>query len=277
MRVPSRGDERLDEQSASGEGFLPEVCREWEAATEPAEKAGIRVVRLRIGVVLSARGGALQRMLTPFRLGLGGPIGRGRRFMSWIALDDLVGAIHFCLFREDLSGVINGVAPKPVRNAEFARTLARTLGRPAVLPVPAAALRIALGEMGRELLLAGARILPGRLLEAGFKFRHPDLSGALGFELEMEFAPLLVLFRYDDVPGVIGKVGNLFGAHQVNIAHMSVGRSTDTPGGDALGILSLDSQPPAEALTELSAFGEIERAWIVKLPQAGYLPTWMGG
>jgi uncharacterized protein (TIGR01777 family) len=178
-----RGDERLVEQSAPGHGFLPEVCQAWEAAVEPAERTGIRVVRLRIGVVLSSRGGALQRMLPPFRFGLGGPIGRGRRFTSWISLDDLVGAIHFLLFESGVSGAVNAVAPTPVRNAEFTRELARVLKKPAFVPVPPPALRLALGEMADELLLAGNRIYPSRLREAGFRFQYPDLESALRFEL----------------------------------------------------------------------------------------------
>lgn len=178
-----RGDERLDEGSAAGEGFLPGVCREWEAATDPAEQAGVRVVKLRIGVVLAAGGGALRKMQLPFSLGAGGPVGRGSQFMSWIALDDLVGAIHFLLRNDDVSGPVNGVAPTPVRNAEFARTLGQVLGRPAVIPTPPFALRLVLGEMADELLLAGNRIYPGRLEQAGFRFAFPDLESALRFEL----------------------------------------------------------------------------------------------
>jgi uncharacterized protein (TIGR01777 family) len=178
-----RGEERLDEASPQGKGFLPDVCRDWERATEPAERAGLRVVRLRIGVVLSAAGGALPRMLLPYRLGLGGPVGRGQQFMSWIALDDLVGAIHFLLRDEEIRGPVNGVGPAPVRNAEMSRTLARLLRVPAFLPVPPFLLRLALGRMADELLLAGNRIAPTRLTEAGFVFRHADLESALRFEL----------------------------------------------------------------------------------------------
>jgi len=178
-----RGDERLDEKSPAGEGFLPGVCREWEEATGPAEDAGLRVVRLRIGVVLAAAGGALQKMLLPFKTGAGGPVGRGSQFMSWIALDDLVGAIHFLLRNDEVRGPVNGVAPAPVRNAEFARTLGRVLGRPALIPTPPAALRLMLGEMADELLLAGNRIYPSQLERAGFRFTSPDLESALRFEL----------------------------------------------------------------------------------------------
>lgn len=174
-----RGDEALDESSPAGNGFLAEVCRAWEAATEPAERAGVRVVRVRIGVVLAAAGGALPRMLPPFRLGLGGRIGDGRQYMSWIALDDLVAVLRRAALDASLAGAVNAVAPGAVRNAEFARVLARVLRRPAWLPLPAPLVRLLLGEMGRELLLAGARVLPQRLAAAGFDFRHPALEPAL--------------------------------------------------------------------------------------------------
>jgi uncharacterized protein (TIGR01777 family) len=178
-----RGEERLEEGSPPGQGFLPEVCRAWEEATGPAERTGIRVVRLRIGVVLSAGGGALPRMILPFRLGLGGPVGRGRQFMSCIALDDLVGAIHFLLRDQRIRGPVNAVGPAPVRNAELTRMLGRLLRVPAFLAVPPALLRLALGEMAEELLLAGNRVTPARLSEAGFVFHYPDLESALRFEL----------------------------------------------------------------------------------------------
>jgi uncharacterized protein (TIGR01777 family) len=174
-----RGDESLTEESASGSGFLPDVCREWEAACQPAAEKGIRVVNLRIGVVLSPAGGALARMLTPFKLGAGGVIGGGRQYMSWIALDDVVSAIHFALTHEILRGPVNGVAPNPVTNRSFTQTLGRALSRPILFPMPAFAARLALGEMADALLLAGARVLPARLLESGFVFRYPDLEGAL--------------------------------------------------------------------------------------------------
>ncbi len=178
-----RDDERLDESSAGGAGFLAETCAAWEAASESAERTGLRVVRLRIGVVLAAGGGALARMRLPFALGLGGRIGSGRSWMSWIALDDVVGAIHFALFDPTLRGPVNVVAPEPCRNADFARTLAAVLRRPALLPVPEPVVRLALGEMGRELLLASARVEPAQLLAAGFPFEHPTLADALRFEL----------------------------------------------------------------------------------------------
>ncbi len=179
-----RGEEALDEASASGEGFLADVCRQWEAAAAAAEQAGARTVRLRIGVVLSRHGGALQKMLTPFRLGLGGNLGDGRQVMSWIHLDDLVGAVEHALMNAALSGPVNAVAPGPVTNREFTRTLARVLRRPARLPVPAPMARLLFGEMGEELLLAGARVAPARLEETGYEFRFSDLESALRHELD---------------------------------------------------------------------------------------------
>lgn len=174
-----RPGEELDEFSASGEGFLAEVCREWEAACQPARDAGIRVVNIRIGVVLSPAGGALAKMLTPFKLGGGGPIGNGRQVWSWISIDDLVGSLHHALVNEDLVGPVNAVAPAPVTNAEFTRTLGRVLRRPAVVPLPKFAARLALGEMADELLLASARVRPRQLEESGYRFDHPELEGAL--------------------------------------------------------------------------------------------------
>lgn len=169
----------LDEQSPPGTGFLAEVCQAWEAATRPASEAGIRVVRLRVGLVLSAQGGALARMLPAFRLGLGGRIGSGRQFWSWIALDDLLSAILHVLSREDLTGPVNAVAPAPVTQTEFAATLARVLRRPALTPLPAWLARLLLGQMAQETLLASARVRPGRLLETGFTFGYPALEPAL--------------------------------------------------------------------------------------------------
>lgn len=178
-----RGDEPLDEHEAAGRGFLPELSTAWEASTEPAERAGIRVVKLRIGIVLSPKGGALAKMLPPFRLGLGGRLGSGRQIMSWIALADLVRAIRFAIVTPTLSGAVNATAPGAVSNAEFTRTLARVLGRPAVFPIPGFVLRALFGELADEVLLAGARVLPRRLKEQGFRFEHPDLEEALRFEL----------------------------------------------------------------------------------------------
>ncbi len=174
-----RGDEELTEASPPGQGFLPEVCQEWEAACRPAEEAGVRVAHLRTGVVLSAEGGALAKMLLPFKLGAGGRIGDGRQWWSWIALDDLVGAIRHALQTPAVAGPVNGVAPHPVTNQEFTKTLGRVLGRPTIFPMPAFAARLALGEMANDLLLASARVLPRRLQETGYQFRYPDLEPAL--------------------------------------------------------------------------------------------------
>jgi uncharacterized protein (TIGR01777 family) len=174
-----RGDERLDENSPAGSGFLPETCVAWEAAADPARQAGIRVVTLRIGVVLSTEGGALARMLTPFRLGLGGRLGHGRQRMSWITLEDLVRVIGHVLWDRTLHGPVNAVAPQAVTNAEFTASLGRVLRRPTLLPLPAAVLRLLLGEMGQALLLDGSQVVPERLCRAGFEFRHGALEPAL--------------------------------------------------------------------------------------------------
>jgi uncharacterized protein (TIGR01777 family) len=174
-----RGDAELTETSPAGEGFLADVCREWEAACEPARQAGIRVVNLRIGVVLSPQGGALAKMLLPFQLGGGGIVGNGRQYWSWIALDDLLGAIQHCLVRDDLSGPVNATAPMPVTNHEFTKTLGTVLHRPTFVPMPAFAARLALGEMADSLLLASTRVLPQRLQQTGYHFRCPTLESAL--------------------------------------------------------------------------------------------------
>ncbi len=178
-----RGDQQVDEQSVAGEGFLAGVCRRWEAATEPAAEGGARVVCPRIGVVLSRRGGALKKMLTPFRLGLGGVVGSGRQVISWIHLDDLVGVIEYALSHPDLSGPLNAVAPDPVTNRELTRTLGRVLRRPTLVPMPAPLVRLVFGEMGQELLLAGIRVAPARLVASDFVFRFGDLESALRHEL----------------------------------------------------------------------------------------------
>src|SRR5262249_37559751 len=162
------GDGVLTEDSRQGAGFLADLARDWEAATAPAQ--GIRVVNLRFGVVLSAKGGALAKMLTPFRLGLGGVIGDGKQWMSWIALGDGVGALLPMRSTEGLRGPVNAVAPEPVTNAEFPRTLGRVLGRPTLVPLPAFAARLAIGEMADELLLVSQRVLPARLEAAGYAF-----------------------------------------------------------------------------------------------------------
>lgn len=175
----NRGDTPLTEESPPGSGFLAEVCREWEAAADPARVAGMRVVHPRLGVVLAGQGGALPRMALPFRLGAGGVIGDGRQYWSWIELNDLVRVIELCLALETLAGPVNAVAPTPVTNREFTRVLGRVLGRPTLVPLPALAVRLLLGEMGQALLLDSARALPRRLERAGFRFRHPDLEDAL--------------------------------------------------------------------------------------------------
>jgi len=175
----NRGDEVLTEDSPRGSGFLAEVGRDWEGASAAAIARGIRVVNLRFGVVLGTGGGALATMLLPFRLGLGGVIGGGAQWMSWIALDDAIGAIRHALTADVLRGPVNAVAPTPVTNAEFTRTLGRVLGRPTVLPMPAFAARLALGEMADELLLGSLRVVPARLQASGYRFRQPTLEGAL--------------------------------------------------------------------------------------------------
>ncbi|HXF98009.1 MAG TPA: TIGR01777 family oxidoreductase [Gaiellaceae bacterium] len=179
-----RGDEVLTEESPPGTGFLAEVGTAWEAAAQPARDAGVRVVSFRQGLVLTRRGGALQRLLTPFRLGLGGPVGSGRQWWSWVALDDVLEAYAFAL-EGDLSGPVNLCSPNPVTNRQFAKALGRALRRPAVLPLPALAVRALFGEMGEEALLAGQRALPARLLDAGFAFRYPELEAALRRALEL--------------------------------------------------------------------------------------------
>ena len=174
-----RGDERLTEASAPGRGFLSEVSREWEEACAPARDQGVRVVNLRFGIVLSPAGGALAKMLLPFRLGAGGVVGSGKQWWSWVALDDAVGAIQHALVTAGLSGPLNVAAPNPVTNAEFTRTLGRVLARPTLFPVPVFAARLAFGEMADALLLASARVVPERLQQTGYVFRHPELEGAL--------------------------------------------------------------------------------------------------
>jgi uncharacterized protein (TIGR01777 family) len=174
-----RGADVVDEDSAAGSGFLADVVREWEAATRPAAARGMRVVNLRFGVVLSAAGGALATMLPPFRLGAGGPIGGGAQYMSWVAIDDVIGAVLHALSTPSLSGPVNVVAPRPVPNLEFTKTLGRVLSRPTVMPLPAFAVKLAFGEMGKELLLASTRVDPRRLTQSGYEFRFPELEPAL--------------------------------------------------------------------------------------------------
>jgi hypothetical protein len=173
-----RGDELLDEASPPGTGFLAEVAKAWEEATRPASDAGIRVVNLRIGVVLDPAGGALRLMLLPFRLGLGGRLGHGRQWFSWISREDLVRVIAFAVEHEPLAGPVLAVSPEPVTNSGFTKALGRALHRPTVLPVPATALRLVFGGMASE-LLASYRCRPTRLLAAGFSFRHAQLAACL--------------------------------------------------------------------------------------------------
>lgn len=173
-----RGEELLSEESTAGSGFLAEVCREWEAAWQPLSGRGARVVHMRTGIVLARNGGALARMLLPFRLGVGGRLGNGRQFMSWISLDDWLGALRYSLENATLQGPVNFVGPGPVTNAEFTRALGRALRRPTVFPMPAIAARALLGEMAREVLLSGARVRPARLAASGFRFRHETVEAA---------------------------------------------------------------------------------------------------
>jgi len=175
----NRGDEILREDSPSGEGFAAEICRQWEAATQPAARAGIRTAQMRFGVVMSAEGGALPKMLTPFRLGLGGRMGSGRQWWPWVSVRDVVGAIQHVLHHESLSGPVNTVAPNPVSNAEFTHILASILRRPALFPMPAFAVRLIFGEMGEELFLGSQRVEPAKLAASGYQFQHPDLKNAL--------------------------------------------------------------------------------------------------
>ena len=174
-----RGNEVLNEDSAPGKGFLPEVCGEWEAATRPAVDAGIRTVQMRTGIVLSPTGGALGKMLTPFKLGVGGKIGNGRQWMSWIDVQDMVGAIHHILKSDLMQGPVNLVAPRPVTNSEFTQTLASVLSRPAIFPVPAFVMKLAFGEMGETVLLGSQRVEPAQLVASGYPFRFSDLRASL--------------------------------------------------------------------------------------------------
>ncbi|MFE9652322.1 TIGR01777 family oxidoreductase [Micromonospora sp. NPDC006431] len=172
------GDRVVEEDAPAGEGFLADVCRVWEAATRPAEDAGVRVVRLRTGLPLDRAGGMLKPQLLPFRLGVGGKLGSGRQWLPWISMRDWLDAVAFLLARDDLAGPVNAAGPNPVTNAEFARELARQLHRPAIMPVPALALKIALGGFAHE-ALTSARVLPGVLTKAGFTWAHRDLPSAL--------------------------------------------------------------------------------------------------
>jgi uncharacterized protein (TIGR01777 family) len=178
-----RGNELLTEESEAGDLFLSQVCREWEAAADPAREAGVRVVHPRLGIVLSTEGGALGATLPIFKLGGGGKIGSGRQYWSWVAFDDVIGAILHLMETDDLSGPVNVVTPDPPNNAEYTRVLGSVLGRPTFFTVPAPAARLGLGEIADELLLASARVEPVRLQETGYPFRHPDLERALRYLL----------------------------------------------------------------------------------------------
>jgi uncharacterized protein len=175
----NRGEEILDEGSAAGNDFLAGVCVEWENATSHARDQGIRVVNTRFGIILDSEGGALAKMLTPFRMGVGGRIGSGKQWMSWIALKDVIAGIEFALSNETLKGPVNFVAPNPVRNAEFTKALGKALSRPTIFPIPAFGVRLAFGEMGDALLLSSQRVKPKRLTEAGYQFKYPSLETAL--------------------------------------------------------------------------------------------------
>ena len=175
----NRGEEVLDERSAHGSGFLADVCRAWESATDPASQAGVRVVMTRFGIVLSGEGGAFQAMKTPFQLGLGGRIGSGRQWMSWVSITDVVRAVLYAIEHEELGGPVNVTSPEPVTNEDLTRMLGRVLRRPTVFPVPAAVIRLLLGDLADETLLTSQRVMPARLSESGFEFREPRLEPAL--------------------------------------------------------------------------------------------------
>lgn len=184
-----RTDEVLTEQSPAGSGFLARTCRDWEAAAAPAREAGVRVVHVRIGIVLSPKGGALRMMLPLFRKGLGGRLGAGRQYMSWVTAGDLVRIVAFLLHEESLSGAVNAVAPNPVTNRQFARSLGKVLRRPAIAPVPRLVLRLLLGKAADELLFASTRVHPTRLLAAGFAYQHEELEPALRHLLAAPASP----------------------------------------------------------------------------------------
>lgn len=175
----NRGDEELDEDSSAGNGFLSEVCQAWEAEVARASELGIRTVSLRTGVVLSSKGGALAKMLLPFKLGMGGPLGNGNQWMSWVHIDDMVSVYRLLIEGDPWSGIVNAAAPQPARQGDFARALGRAMRRPALIPTPAIAVKLALGEMGQRLLLEGQKVLPRRLQDSGYRFQYPELAGAL--------------------------------------------------------------------------------------------------
>ena len=175
----NRNDEILTEDSPKGVGFFPEVCDEWEKESQKATDFGARVVNPRIGVVLSKDGGALEKMLTPFKFGVGGVIGSGKQYMSWIALDDLIKIFHFALETDDLHGAINATAPNPVTNEEFTKTFGKVINRPTIIPIPEFGIKLLFGEMGETILLQGCRVIPKRLQDAGFTFQFTNLEEAL--------------------------------------------------------------------------------------------------
>src|SRR6267378_2464584 len=179
-----RDDDILDETSESGGGFLADVCREWEDATEPATKAGVRVVNLRFGPILAREGGMLGKMLTPFKMGMGGKVGSGKQYISWVAIDDVVGAIKLALADGSIHGPLNVVSPNPVTNEAFTRTLGEVLSRPTVMCIPAFVARLAFGEMADEMLLVSQRVTPKKLNDVGYEFRYPELEGAFRHVLE---------------------------------------------------------------------------------------------
>lgn len=174
-----RGNEELTETATAGEGFLTDVCRDWEEAADPARKSGISVSNLRFGIILSPEGGALAKMLPPFKMGVGGILGSGEQYMSWITLDDVIGTIYYVLAHPELNGPVNVTAPKPVTNSEFTKTLGKVLKRPTIFPMPAFAARLAFGEMADALLLTGSRVIPEKLQRSGYQFQFPYLEGGL--------------------------------------------------------------------------------------------------
>ena len=174
-----RGDEEMTEESPPGEDFLADVCKEWESAADPAREANIRTVHVRTGVVLSKDGGALQKMLLPFKLGAGGVIGDGKQYWSWITVDDIARLFQFAIENDSVSGPINGTAPNPVTNREFTKTLGKVLSRPTIIPMPAFGAKLALGEMAEALILASTRVIPRKAQESSFEFSHPDLESGL--------------------------------------------------------------------------------------------------
>jgi uncharacterized protein (TIGR01777 family) len=174
-----RGEEVMLEDSLPGDDFLANICQEWERAADPLRSRGIRTVHLRIGVILSSKGGALAKMLFPFKMGVGGVIGDGRQYMSWVSLDDAIGALMHCMNRTDLQGPVNGTSPNPATNREFTKTFGKVLNRPTILPMPAFVAKLAFGEMGQALMLASTRVVPKKLQDTGYQFRYSNLEDAI--------------------------------------------------------------------------------------------------